>query len=114
VVIVLVRFRSEAGDITTFGDVGVALLKMMGQSGVLPGALLARDIPAALERLKRAAVVAPVPPDSGAKADGGEEPTVSLKQRAFPLIELLERCVKKNCDLIWEEERPLVPPKAPR
>ena len=96
-----------------FGDVGVTLLKMMGQSGVLPGALLAKDVPAALERLKRAAAVAPVPSDSGPEPDRDEQPKVSLKQRAFPLIELLERCVKKSCDVIWEEERPLFPGKGP-
>jgi len=111
----LVRFRSEAGDITTFGDVGVMLLKMMGTSGVLPGALVARDIPAALERLRRAvAAGAPMPSEPRANHEGDDEPKVSFKQRAFPLIELLERCAKRNCDLIWEEERPLVPPKRPR
>ena len=105
----LVKFKSDAGDITTFGDVGVALLKMMGQSGALPGALLAGDLPAALERLKRAVTVAAAAPDSGDEPDRDDEPRVSLKQRAFPLIELLERCVKKKCDLIWEEERPRFP-----
>ena len=99
----LVKFRSEAGDITTFGDVAVTLLKMMGQSGVLPGAIVAKDVPAALERLKRAAAVAPEPSAAGKD----NEPPVSLKQRAFPLVELLARCVEKNCDVIWEEDRPL-------
>ena len=110
----LVRFRSDAGDMTTFGHVGVTLLKMMGQSGALPGALLAGDIPAALERLKRAVELAPALPEPAAKPERDEEPKVSLRQRAYPLIELLERCAKRNCDLIWEEERPLVPPKAGR
>jgi len=104
---VLVKFRSEAGNITMFGDVAVTLLKMMGQSGVLPGALVAKDVPAALERLKRAAAVAPEPPVPGKESAADKEPPVSLKQRAFPLIELLGRCVEKNCDVIWEEDRPL-------
>ena len=108
----LVKFRSDAGDMTMFGDVGVALLKMMGQTGALPGALLAKDVPAALERLKRGAAVAPVP-SPGPEPERDDEPRVSLRQRAFPLVELLERCVKMNCDVIWEEERPLFPGKAP-
>ena len=109
----LVKFRSNAGDITMFGDVAVTMLKMMGQTGGLPGALLAKDVPAALERLKRAAAVAPVPPDLETQPDRDDEPKVSLRQRAFPLVELLDRCVRRNCDLIWEEERPLFPGKAP-
>ena len=95
-----------------FGDVAETLLKMMGQTGVLPGAILAKDVPAALERLKRAAAVANVPSDAGSEPDRDEEPKVSLKQRAYPLVELLERCVKMNCDVIWEEKRPLFPGRA--
>jgi hypothetical protein len=55
----LVEFKSDAGNMTMFGDVAVSMLKMMGQTGALPGALLAKDVPAALERLKRGAAVAP-------------------------------------------------------
>ena len=108
----LVEFKSDAGNMTMFGDVAVSVLKMMGQTGVLPGALLAKDVPAALEQLKRAAAVAPAAsPGSGPGEDKDEEPKVSLKQRAFPLVELLERCVKMNCNLIWEEQKPLFPRK---
>ena len=76
-----------------FGDVAETLLKMMGQSGVLPGALVAKDVPAALERLKRGAAVQPVP-DAADAESGDAEGKVSLKQRAFPLVELLGRCVR--------------------
>jgi uncharacterized protein DUF1840 len=107
---VLVKFRSNAGDITMFGDVAQTLLKMMGQSGGLPGALVANDVPAALERLKRAAAVSPAPDPADAES-GDAEGKVSLKQRAFPLVELLGRCAQKKCDVIWEEDRPMFPGK---
>jgi len=104
----LVKFKSDAGDMTMFGDVAVALLKMMGQTGALPGALLAKDVPVALERLKRGAVTATAPAPAGKESGHhDDEPVVSLKNRAFPLVELLERCVKMNCDLIWEQQQPL-------
>ena len=102
----LVKFRSDAGDIIMFGDAAHTLLKMMGQSGVLPGALVAKDVPAALERLKRAAAVAPTPDPADAES-GDAEGKVSLKQRAFPLVELLSRCVERKCDVIWEQDRPM-------
>jgi hypothetical protein len=94
----LVKFDSKVGVITMFGDVAVSLLKAMGHSGTVPGALLAADIPAALERLKAAAGEAPPPEAAGE----GEEPKVSLKLRAFPLIELLERSAKANADVLWD------------
>src|SRR5262249_25959136 len=98
----LVKFRSDAGDMTMFGDVAVTLLKRMGQPGALPGALLAKDVPAALERLKRGAASAPAASAAGGSPERDDEPKVSLSQRAFPLVELLERCVQKSCDIIWE------------
>ena len=100
----LVRFRSDAGNITMFGDVAVKLIKMMGHSGTVPSALLARDMPAALQRLKVAVAAAPPAPDP--EPDSDEEPAVSLQLRASPLIELLERCAKEEYDLLWEQQDP--------
>lgn len=88
-----------------FGDIAVTLLKMMGHSGTVPGAILAQDIPPALERLKAAVAAAPEPAQKQASAGDGrgdKEPAVSLRQRAFPLVELLERAVRKNCDVLWD------------
>jgi hypothetical protein len=103
----LVRFNSDAGVIIMFGDVAVILLKLMGQSGAVPGAILPEDIPAALERLKRGIAAHREEPPS-AVSDRDDEPKVSLRQRAFPLIELLARAAQRKCHVIWEEERPLL------
>jgi len=48
----LIRFDSKAGTITMFGEVAISLLRLMGQSGAIPGAILSQDIPAALARLR--------------------------------------------------------------
>jgi hypothetical protein len=97
----LVTFDSDAGSITTFKDVAVTLLKMMGQSGVVPGAILASDIPAALARLKQGVAGEPASAAAGKKADQ-EDPPVGLRQRAFPLIDLLERAAQRGADVIWK------------
>ena len=99
----LVRFDSKVGTLTTFGDVAVKLLRLMGQSGSIPGAILAADIPPALERLRAGIQSAPAAP-AAPKDDRDAEPPVNLNQRAFPLIELLERAAKNGADVIWEEE----------
>ena len=95
----LVKFDSKVGGITMFGDIAVALLKAMGNSGTVPGALLARDIPPALEQLK--AAVAATPAKEGGHAE--QESKVSLKQRAFPLVDLLERAAKAGADVLWDK-----------
>jgi hypothetical protein len=112
----LVTFSCPAyADITMFGDVAVRLLKLMGQSGHVPGALLAEDVPAALGRLEAAieadrqkheAEAAAKRQDQGDKKAEKEEegqPAVDLSHRAFPLIRLLRAAARDEVDVIWEE-----------
>lgn len=100
----MVRFDSDVGGFSMFEEAAVNLLKMMGHSGTVPSAILARDIPAALARLKaavaaKAAASSPAPKRPG--EDGEAEPKVSLQQQAYPLIDLLTRAAKRGCDVMW-------------
>ena len=102
----LVTFKTDAyADIMMFGDVAKQLLKMMGHSGTIPSAMVAEEVPAALERLKRAvdAERAPDVPESDEGAEQSNDQNVSLKYRALPLIELLTAAAKKNCDVMWDK-----------
>jgi hypothetical protein len=96
----LVKFDSKVGSFIMFADVAVPLLKLMGMSGDLPGAVLAADIPPALARLKGGATGAD---PHAAVAD--EDGSVTLRKRALPLIDLLERSAKKNADVTWDVSR---------
>ena len=104
----IVTFRSNSHtDIIMFGDIAVNLLKMMGHSGTVPSALLAEDVPMALNRLRKAieankAATADVS-DSVAADDDWSERTVSLAHRALPLIEMLEAAAKKKCNVMWDK-----------
>lgn len=102
----LIRFDSKAGTITMFGEAAVSLLRMMGQSGAVPGAILAADIPGAMGKLRQAltGTSAPAPQKQDRDDDRDAEPSVGLGQRAFPLLELLERASKQGSDVIWEAE----------
>ena len=101
----LVRFRSNAGDMTMFGDVALELLRMMGHSGTVPSAILAKDIPPAVERLKKAVAATPAPAPRSPEEEREKGPRVSLQQRAFPLIELLERAAQNGWDVMWDRQR---------
>ncbi|MBI4808627.1 MAG: DUF1840 domain-containing protein [Nitrosomonadales bacterium] len=51
----LVTFTTDAyADITMFGDVALKMLKMMGHSANVHGAIWAEDVPEALSRLTAA------------------------------------------------------------
>ncbi|MGH8683734.1 MAG: DUF1840 domain-containing protein [Nitrosospira sp.] len=104
----LITFKCDAyADITMFGDIAQQLLKMMGHSGTVPSAILAEDVPVALDRLKRAIAVeksAATSEQSETRQDEDtDDQTVSLAYRALPLIELLDAAVKGNCNVMWQE-----------
>ena len=97
----LVTFTTDAyADITMFGDVGVAMLKMIGHSGTVPSAILAADVPAALSRLTAGVDAAKAAPSVDHEDE--DEPQVSLSHRALPLIDLLTAAVKEGCDVMWK------------
>ncbi|MDZ7803137.1 DUF1840 domain-containing protein [Thiohalophilus sp.] len=101
----LVTFTTDAyADITMFGNDALALLKMMGHSATVPGAILAADVPAALSQLTAAIeaekVSAPLKTKNNDKDD--DEPEVSMAHRAMPLIDLLAAAAKANVNVMWK------------
>jgi hypothetical protein len=106
----LVTFRTKAyANITMFGDVAVTLLKLMGHSGTVPGALMPDDLPKALARLKAAVEehadepLDPAPSSTqSASQDDQEGRYVSLAHRALPLIELLTAADADGEYVMWD------------
>ncbi|MBC7161302.1 DUF1840 domain-containing protein [Immundisolibacter sp.] len=104
----LVTFTTDNyGDVIMFGEVALAMLRMMGHSPTVPGAILAADVPAALARLRDAIAQAKAEPpvveeeqDQDQEAAG--EPAVSLSKRALPLIKLLEAAAESNSRVMWK------------
>jgi len=92
-----------------FGDVAVKLLKLMGRSGNVPGAIMPEDIPAALQQLKTALSEygAETTQESTKEQEDSKEfidEPVSLPTRAVPLIELLESSLAEDVGVMWEEQ----------
>ena len=99
----LIKFDSEVGSFTMDGAVAVQLLKAMGHSGTVPGAILPGDIPVALAKLRTMVEGSPSggkPPS--ADPDDESEVRVSLRQRAFPLIDLLTRAAARGKEVLWK------------
>ena len=101
--IMLVTFSSDAYEnITMFGDVAIQLLKMMGHSATIPGAIVAADIPEALTRLQQGLAKVEQKEKNTAVADeADDEPNISLAHRAFPLLNMLKSAQKEQCDVLW-------------
>ncbi len=98
----LVKFHTpEHGNITYEGKVGVVLLKLMGRTGKVPGALDAEHVPGALESLKHQLALHQEE-DHVVPASRDHDEVVALKTRAFPLIELMEAAVEAGDYVSWE------------
>ena len=95
----LVTFTTKAyADITMFDDIALTLLKMMGHSGSVPGAILAEEVPASLSRLTAAI-------DAGKKSppiESTDDTEVSMAHRALPLIDLFAAAAKEKVDVMWK------------
>ena len=97
----LVTFRSEAwSSVTLFRDVAEKLLHLMGHSGTIPSAIMATDVATALAKLTQQ--IGEAAPQAAPSTDGNEPPPVSLRQRAYPLIQLLRAAVDRKADVMWE------------
>ena len=102
----LITFETKAyANITMFGDVAIKLIKAMGHSGTVPGAIKADELPRALELLQASVssqMTSEQQQDEG-KVSDDEENYVSIDKRAKPLIELLEAAIERNTDVVWDE-----------
>jgi hypothetical protein len=104
---VLVTFKTTAyADIVMFADAAQSLLKLMGQSGNVPGAIMGEDVADALDQLQNNLKnhSEPEQPDANAGLDADEESNrVALATRAVPLIELLEAAKAATANVMWDE-----------
>jgi hypothetical protein len=104
----MVTFHSDAaGSFSLYHEIAVELLKRMGHSGTVPGAILADDVADALARLDHAlAAEAAGEGDrrrqlQDRESEGGQA-SVTLLQRAYPLKQMLSAAAAKHRDVLWD------------
>jgi len=112
----LVKFRSTATEsITMFGDIAVELLKLMGATGRVPGALSPEEVPSALKRLESALDHVTIQQTAAQPADNEDSATdedkdddrtapVGLPTRAVPLVSIMKRAAAAHKELMWEQQ----------
>lgn len=96
------RFKSRAtGDLIMLGPQGDQLLQLLGREPAAQGIIEVAAIPAALAALQ-AAMEADRPPnpddDDPARP---EQPPVGLRQRLWPMIEMLRQCQQAAEPVVW-------------
>ena len=95
----LYKFKSKAaGDVIMLGPNGDQVLRLLGREPSPSGIFEVEAMPGLIATLQ-AAVAA----DEAARAGGGEPApsAVTLRQRAWPLVEMLRRCHAARAVIVW-------------
>ena len=114
------KFKSPAtADLIMLAASGDQLLRLLGREPSAQGIIQVIDMPAALQTLHAAIeaaearlAAAKVPTDGGsastdteadAEADSGAEPAqaVGLRQRLWPMVEMIKRAHAANAPVVW-------------
>ena len=92
----LYKFKSKAaGDVIMLQAHGDQLLRLIGREPAAKGIIEPADMPAAMRALQGATAQAQAASD----ADG--ERGVGLKQRAWPMIEMMKRAHAADEPIVW-------------
>ncbi|MBV8380892.1 MAG: DUF1840 domain-containing protein [Paucibacter sp.] len=104
----LYKFRSKAGgDVIMLQPQGDQLLRALGREPAPQGIVLAADLGRAVAVIEQAIVddeAAFAQAVAEAQASGAPTPRrlgVQLRQRAWPLLELMRRALAEDVDVVW-------------
>lgn len=104
----LYKFKSKAaGDVIMLGPHGDQVLRLLGREvaprGIfeveaMPALVAALEAAVAADEAARAAAAADADPE---EAPGARSEGVSLRQRVWPLVEMLRRCHAARAVIVW-------------
>jgi len=102
------KFKSKAaGDVIMMGPAGDHVLRIIGKEPAAKGIIAPAAMPAAIVAIERA-----VTDEEAARARAEQEAAeqgrtlppaegVSLRQRAWPLVEMMKRAHAEGHDVVW-------------
>ena len=97
------KFKSKAaGDVIMMGPNGDQVLRLIGKEPAAQGIIEPGAMPAAIAAIEQA-----IAAEEAAKASAANErddvphDRVSLRQRAWPLVEMLKRAQAAQQEIVW-------------
>ena len=95
------KFKSAAsGDLIMLGPQGDQLLQLLGRSPAAEGIFELADMPGLITMLQAA-----MDDGAGTAANAGDQdaskPAVGLRQRLWPMIDMLRRCQAAGQPIVW-------------
>lgn len=97
----LYKFKSKAaGDVIMLGPNGDELLRILGREALPKGIIEVGDMPAAIAAIEAAVQAAPAAGGDDDEAQD-EKRRVALRQRVWPMVEMLRRCHAAREAIVW-------------
>ncbi len=94
------KFRSKAtGDLIMLGPNGDQLLRAAGREPAPKGIFEPADMPALIEALQAAIAADEAPSPEGSDED--KPAPVGLRQRFWPMVEMLRRALAADEPVVW-------------
>ncbi len=94
------KFKSAAsGDLIMLGPHGDQLLRLLGREPAAKGIIEPAAMLVAVATLQAAVAAEEKPPDDDAEASA--KPAVALRQRLWPMIDMLRRSQAANEPVVW-------------
>jgi hypothetical protein len=98
----LIAFRSKAGaEVLMLWPHAEAVLQALGREPATQGIFRGEQLAQALAAW-RAVEDAPAESGSGDKPEDVPEPPTALRQRAWPVVDLLTRAAQHGADVTWQ------------
>lgn len=106
----LVRFDSKVGTFSMFEKDARTMIKLMGHSDTIPGAILGADVEKTLQTFQTGLSEAAKQENQhiAPKHDEETEENVSVNRRAYPMLELLKKAATQKEIVMWDFDRKLV------
>ncbi len=95
------KFKSQAtGDLIMLGPQGDQLMQLLGREPAARGIIEVAAMPAALATLEQA-IAAEAARAAGRDDDTPAEPSVSLRQRLWPMMDMLRQAQAAGQPVVW-------------
>ena len=92
------KFKSKAaGDLIMLGPQGDQMLRLLGREPAPQGIIEVADMPEAIVALQAAIATDEAAPDD----DDARLPPVGLRQRLWPVLEMLRRAHAAEAAVVW-------------
>ncbi len=102
------KFKSKAtGDLIMMGPIGDEVLRVIGKEPASQGIIEPAAMPAAILAIEDAIAreesqPAPIPSDSAGEGDDlSRDESVTLRQRAWPFVEMMKRAHAEDATIVW-------------